>query len=367
MNPSKLRRQIAFQAARLMYERQETEYYRAKQKAAKVVCRGWVKPKDLPSNSEIRDEVLQLANLFEGHSRQQRLKEMRIEALRLMRLLGDFPTFLIGSVLTGHIRAGSDIDIHVFCDSIPRVATVLDQHGMRYTIEEKRVVKNNEKQLYQHIHIQDRFDIELTVYRRSKSSFNFISSITGKPIEKASLAQLEQLLIEQYQDMDIDQSIEEASMMVDRFQIFQVLLLPLENVKQNPTYHPEGDALYHSLQVFDLACNHAPYDEEFLLAALLHDVGKAIDPHDHVEAGVAELVEFVTDRTLWLIKHHMLAHQIHDRTIGARAHKRLRANESYDDLVILGDCDRDGRKCGIEVTDVDEALEYIRSIETMFG
>jgi HD superfamily phosphodiesterase len=56
-------------------------------------------------------------------------------------------------------------------------------------------------------------------------------------------------------------------------------------VKQNPVYHPEGDALYHSLQVFELARQQVPWDEEFLLAALLHDVGKAIDPADHVAAG----------------------------------------------------------------------------------
>ena len=41
---------------------------------------------------------------------------------------------------------------------------------------------------------------------------------------------------------------------------------------------PEGDALYHSLQVFALASDRLPYDEEFLTAALLHDVGKAINP-----------------------------------------------------------------------------------------
>ena len=48
-----------------------------------------------------------------------------------------------------------------------------------------------------------------------------------------------------------------------------MLLLPLENVKQSPKYHPEGDALYHCLQVFELARDERPYDEEFLLAALL--------------------------------------------------------------------------------------------------
>ena len=60
-----------------------------------------------------------------------------------------------------------------------------------------------------------------------------------------------------------------------------------KRIKQNPKYHPEGDALYHSLQVFHLAREARPYDEEFLLAALLHDVGKAIDPQDHCERGRA--------------------------------------------------------------------------------
>jgi hypothetical protein len=74
---------------------------------------------------------------------------------------------------------------------------------------------------------------------------------------------------------------------VDRFAIYKMRLGPLEAVKQNPKYHPEGDALYHSLQVFERAREARPYDEEFLLAALLHDVGKAIDPADHVAAGLA--------------------------------------------------------------------------------
>jgi hypothetical protein len=63
---------------------------------------------------------------------------------------------------------------------------------------------------------------------------------------------------------------------LDRFHMYQLLLAPLEQVKQNTKRHPEGDALYHSLQVFTLARETLPYDEEFLLAALLHDVGKAI-------------------------------------------------------------------------------------------
>ena len=84
-----------------------------------------------------------------------------------------------------------------------------------------------------------------------------------------------------------------------------MLLEPLEGVKQSPKYHPEGDALYHSLQVFELARAERPYDEEFLLAALLHDVGKAIDPSDHVAAALQALEGSITERTAWLIAHHM--------------------------------------------------------------
>ena len=38
----------------------------------------------------------------------------------------------------------------------------------------------------------------------------------------------------------------------DRFDQYRRLLLPLEQVKLNPEFHPEGDALNHTLQVFDL-------------------------------------------------------------------------------------------------------------------
>ncbi len=66
MADTKLRQAIALEAARLMYERVETEYFTAKRKAAKRLCRGNVKPSDLPSNSEIRDLIQVFARTQEG-------------------------------------------------------------------------------------------------------------------------------------------------------------------------------------------------------------------------------------------------------------------------------------------------------------
>src|SRR5881275_2346896 len=122
----KLRQAIALEAARLMYERTESEYYTAKRKAARRLCRRGVKPEDLHSNAEIREQIQLFARLHEGERRTRHLREMRLEALRLMRLLRAFRPRLIGSVMTGHVRKGSDIDIHVFTDSVGLVTDILE-------------------------------------------------------------------------------------------------------------------------------------------------------------------------------------------------------------------------------------------------
>jgi hypothetical protein len=361
----KLRREIAFEAARLMYVRQESEYYRAKMKAARRIGQGWIKPADLPSNREIRDQIQAFARMHEGDRRTDNLREMRIEALRLMRILRAFRPRLIGSTMTGHVRQGSDIDLHVFSDSLTAVAGALDAEGLLYDVEHKRVRKHGEERVFTHIHIQDRFPVELTVYAADLAHYVFKSSVTGKAIERASIAELELFLAREYPDLSLDQAVLEAEQKVDRFQIYQMLLLPLEAVKQNPQYHPEGDALYHSLQVFDLARSELPYDEEFQLAALLHDVGKAIDKRDHVAAGLEALEGYITPRTHWLIEHHMEVHAIRDGTLGARSLRRLQADENYEDLLLLGDCDRRGRERGVEAPELDEALESLRELAQM--
>jgi HD domain len=153
---------------------------------------------------------------------------------------------------------------------------------------------------------------------------------------------------------------------LDRFAIYKMRLEPLAAVKQNPKWHPEGDALYHSLQVFEKARAVRPYDEEFLLAALLHDVGKAIDPHDHVKAGMVALEGTLTPRTAWLIAHHMDLVVLPDRPLSPKVKAEIEASENHDDLVLLRDCDESGREVGAQVATVEEALAYLRGLESEF-
>lgn len=153
----------------------------------------------------------------------------------------------------------------------------------------------------------------------------------------------------------------------DRFDHYRRLLLPLEQVKLNPEHHPEGDCLNHTLQVFELARNELPYDEEFLLAALLHDVGKAIDRKDHIVAGLAALNGFITPRTAWLIEHHTEANLLVRGELGVRAKRRLESHEDFPQLELLSKCDRGGREKNVHVPEVDEALDYLRTLEQEHG
>src|SRR3954470_21879228 len=155
MSDAKLRHAIAFEAARLMYERVESESFTAKRKAARRLCRGTVKPSDLPSNAEIREQIQLFARLHEGDQRTIHLKEMRLAALHMMRLLRPFKPRLIGSVMTGHIRKGSDIDIHVFTNSAGLVTDLLENDGFQFDVERKQIVKHQEARIFTHIHVHD--------------------------------------------------------------------------------------------------------------------------------------------------------------------------------------------------------------------
>jgi predicted nucleotidyltransferase len=363
----KLRYAIALEAARLMYERVESEYYTAKRKAAKRLCRGGVKPEDLPSNAEIRDQIQVFARIHEGDKRTQHLRDMRLEALRMMRLLRAFRPRLIGSVMTGHIRKGSDIDLHVFTDSPGLVTDLLQREGYQFDLERKQVVKHGEARVFTHVHVYARFNFELTVYPEDKAHYVFKSSITGKAIERASIRELEEFLAREYPDLDLEGELERVEEAVDPYPVYRMLLLPLENVRQSAKYHPEGDVLYHSLQVFELARDARPYDEEFLLAALLHDVGKGIDPADHVAAGLSALEGLITERTRFLIEHHMHAHDYRAGTLGARLRRVLEASPDFEDLLLLRQLDDAGRVSGAVVGTVDEALDYLKELERTNG
>jgi hypothetical protein len=147
------------------------------------------------------------------------------------------------------------------------------------------------------------------------------------------------------------------------FAAYQAILIPLESVTPGLERHPEGDVLYHSLQVFELVKAERPWDEELLLAALLHDVGKAVDLRDHVNAGLQVLDGLISERTAWFIEHHVEARGLLNGSIGARARRRFVESDDFEELELFARSDRDGCVPGVVVSDLEDALNFIRHIE----
>ena len=65
------------------------------------------------------------------------------------------------------------------------------------------------------------------------------------------------------------------------------------------------DRLEHSLQSATRAYRDGA-DEETVVAALLHDIGDLLSPHNHSELAAAALRPYVSERTYWIVRQHGL-------------------------------------------------------------
>jgi hypothetical protein len=192
---------------------------------------------------------------------------------------------------------------------------------------------------------------------RGKIPADELPTIAEIQRELYSLARMERLV--QHSEMIGDDDAEELTT-EERFAALRLLLEPLERFRMDPKIHPEGDALYHSLQVFELGRAARPYDEEFLLACLLHDVGLGLDPAHPVPAAVAALSGLVTERTLFLIEYRPAA-TIYLQT--GECPRSLRKSEDFEELLLLARCNRDGCVAGAQVCTLDEALEFLADLD----
>lgn len=180
-----VRHRVAVEAARLLYHREYREYFQAKRVAAKR--QGTI---HLPSNREIHEQLLHIARRLEGDEHALRLETMRRSALEVMDRLEDMHPRVIGSVWTGHIRQGSDIDINVYCDEVEQVVQALAEWA-----PEVVVVRAKEAE-FVHVQLADAggFACEVTVYDWENRFEQPRCSITGGPMRRGTLAELRGLL-----------------------------------------------------------------------------------------------------------------------------------------------------------------------------
>lgn len=379
MSAKRLKTRIALEAARLLLSGEETDISAARTRAIQSLSET-VHPRQAPTMDDIRRQMELLRRDGEVGTDPANRRERLLTALKLMWALSAFDPRLDPAGLDddetpplsdtfgpGACGEANDptcaypapITIRLWTNNPSVVFSRLDQLGLPHITEPS--AGGGEVRIQFHV-------------RSARGhAMTFVLKLSpvpaGMDLQDAQrsgmdIRAVEATVREDYPDADLAALNEEHESWADPILVFRLLLQRLDGVKQKPEHHPEGDALYHSLQAFDLARQQFPYDEEFLLAALLHDVGKGIDPAHHIEAGLEALRGLISSRTVFLIEHHSAARRLKDGTLNGRLRTRIQESPWYEDLMALHAIDDAARRPGVRVPSVDEALAYLASMRT---
>ncbi len=186
------RREVAREAARLLYTGASEEYLHAKERAA-----GSLGVETMPSNHEVAVELDLLADEIEGKTRAELIIKMRGLALGLMKALSDVRPVLRGSVWRGTARKGSDIDIDVYSDQPVEVKNLLEDSGYSVTrFKEKVAVSGRMMSRSTHIQVrlEDAIDGEVVVRSVEEHGLEVRCDIYGDVKKGLRLPELEKLM-----------------------------------------------------------------------------------------------------------------------------------------------------------------------------
>jgi len=103
--------------------------------------------------------------------------------------------------------------------------------------------------------------------------------------------------------------------------------------------------LGHSLQSATRA-HRDGRSQEYVVAALLHDIGDELAPHSHSEMAAAMLRPYVSEQIYWIVKHHGLFQMYYyaHHTGGDRnARDKLKDHQWYQDTVEF--CEKYDQNC----------------------
>jgi hypothetical protein len=200
MRPStkdqQMRLRLAQEAARIIEEEGVRDFHSAKRKAA--VHLAATDTRNMPSNTEIEQALIEYQRLFKSATQPNRLRELRESALHALRFFARFHPRLVGSVLSGTANAHSDVNLHLFTDVPEDVALFLMQEGIPYDTGERRLRMSNGDSInypvYRFLAGETRLD--LTVFPIDGERQAPRSPVDGKPMRRAGLAAVEELLKE---------------------------------------------------------------------------------------------------------------------------------------------------------------------------
>jgi len=188
-----MRIRLAQEAARILVESGGQDYLTAKRKAALHL--GAVDTRNMPSNTEIEQALMEYQRLFRGSSQPQRLNALRTEAVRAMGFFEAFRPKLVGPVLQGTADEHTPITLHIFAATVEEVGLYLMRFQIPYTMHDKRLRLSSDSQetFLSYRFLAGQFQMEVIVFLTSKP-VTPLSPVDGKPMRRASIVEVQALL-----------------------------------------------------------------------------------------------------------------------------------------------------------------------------
>jgi len=189
-----VRAQVAAEAARIIATEGLHDFHAAKRKAAERI--GINERLALPSNLEVQDALISYQNLYGGQQHQNNLQQLRQAAIETMRMLQEYSPRLTGPVLDGSACQHSRVTLHVFCDAAETLVFDFLERGLPFRQEQKRMRLSDKDYQLVPVFLIEVADctIELLVLDSLAVRQAPPSPIDGKPLQRASLADLERML-----------------------------------------------------------------------------------------------------------------------------------------------------------------------------
>ena len=188
-----MRIRLAQEAARILVESGGQDYLNAKRKAAMRL--GAVDTRNMPSNTEIEQALMEYQRLFRGSSQPQILNALRTEAVRAMGFFEDFRPKLVGPVLQGTADEHTPITLHIFAATVEEVGLFLLRFQIPYQMQDKRLrLSSDVQETYPcYRFLAGQFQMEVIVFLNGKP-VTPLSPVDGKPMRRASRAEVQALL-----------------------------------------------------------------------------------------------------------------------------------------------------------------------------
>ena len=192
----RLKTLIAQECARLIAEEGVQDFGAARRKAALRLAVN--NRAVLPDNVAIEQALLDRQRLFDADRQAIRLRGLRKTAVEAMQFLARFRPRLVGSVLSGAVGPQASVHLHLFAESPEEIALFLMERHIPFETTEHRLKMANGVPVCLPVlrFTAGETRVDLTLFRLLAEREAPLSPVNGRPMQRASLAEVQALLAE---------------------------------------------------------------------------------------------------------------------------------------------------------------------------